>query len=77
MNLIPTPRWIMDEWFFDPNVHGILQNVIQMPTWHPQPSLSERPRHHGKKIHKTISHAIINCHFILLTHLPFIFLQNR
>jgi hypothetical protein len=33
MNLIPAPRWIMDEWFSKPKIHGILQNVIQMLTW--------------------------------------------
>jgi hypothetical protein len=28
MNLISTPRWIMDEWFFNLRIHGILQNII-------------------------------------------------
>jgi len=37
MNLIPVPRWIMDEWFSNPKIHSILQNVIQVLTRHPQP----------------------------------------
>jgi hypothetical protein len=35
MNLIPTPRWIMDEWLFNPRIHGILKNVIQVLIGHP------------------------------------------
>jgi hypothetical protein len=49
MNLIPTPRWIVDEWFYDPNIHGILQNVIQVLTWHPQPLLVKGPNIMEKK----------------------------
>jgi len=49
------PNSKMDKWFSDPNVHGILQNVIQMFTWHPQPLLAKRPKHHGRKIHATTS----------------------
>jgi len=45
MNLIPTPRWIVDEWFSNPSIHRILQNVIQMFTWHPNPPLAKGPRH--------------------------------
>ncbi len=57
----------MDEWFYDPNVHGILQNVIQVLAWHPWPSLAEGPKHHERKIHTIASRAIINHHLILLT----------
>ncbi len=41
MNLIPTLRWIVDEWLSNFKIHGILQNVIQVPTWHPRPLLVE------------------------------------
>jgi len=37
MNFILAPRWIMDEWFSNPRIHGILQNGIQVLAWHPQP----------------------------------------
>jgi hypothetical protein len=40
MNLIPTPRWIVDEWFSNSRIHGILKNVIQMLIRHPWPSLA-------------------------------------
>jgi hypothetical protein len=39
----------MDDWFSNPLIHGILQNVIQVLTWHPQPPLVEGQKHHGKK----------------------------
>jgi hypothetical protein len=55
MNLVPTPRWIMDEWFSNPKIHGILHDVIQVFTWHPWPVLVEGRRHHGRKIHTTAS----------------------
>jgi hypothetical protein len=55
MKLIPTPRWIMDEWFFNPKTHGILQNVIQVFTWHSWPLLVEGQNHHGRKIHTIAS----------------------
>jgi hypothetical protein len=29
----------MDEWFFNPIIHGILQNLIHMLTRHPWPHL--------------------------------------
>jgi len=67
MNFIPTQKWIMDKWFFDPNVHGILQNVIHMLTWHPRPLLAKRPKHHGRKIHATTSQIINNRYLILFT----------
>jgi hypothetical protein len=28
MNFILAPIWIVDEWLFDPSVHGILYNVM-------------------------------------------------
>jgi hypothetical protein len=49
MNLIPIPGWIVDEWFSNPNVHGILQNVIQELTWHLGPLLAEGSDIMGKK----------------------------
>jgi hypothetical protein len=55
MNLIPAPRCIMDEWFYNPIIHGILQNVIQVLTWHPRPLLVEGHNHLGRKIHATTS----------------------
>jgi hypothetical protein len=51
MNFIPTPRWIVDEWFSNPKIHGILQNVIQVFTLHPWPSFAKGPKHHGRKMH--------------------------
>jgi hypothetical protein len=66
MNFIPAPGWIVDEWFYDPKVHGILQNVIQVLTWHPRPSLVKGPKRHGRKIHATASWVITNHYFILL-----------
>jgi hypothetical protein len=51
MNLILAPRWIVDEWFFDPKIHGLLQNVIQVLIGHPWPPLASRQSHHGRKIH--------------------------
>jgi hypothetical protein len=29
MNFIPTLGWIVDEWFFDPNVHGTHDLCLQ------------------------------------------------
>jgi hypothetical protein len=55
MNHILVLGWIVDEWFYDPKVHGILQNVIQVLTWHPRPSLVKEPKCHGRKIHATAS----------------------
>jgi hypothetical protein len=55
MNLIPALKWIVDERFFDPNIRGILQNVIQVLTWHPWPLLVKGPIHHGRKIHAIAS----------------------
>jgi hypothetical protein len=49
MNLIPIPKWIVDEWFSNPSVHGILQNVIQMFTWRSRPPLAKGFKHHGNK----------------------------
>jgi hypothetical protein len=40
MNLVPTPGWIMDEWLFNPIIHGILQNVTQVFIRHPWPPLA-------------------------------------
>jgi hypothetical protein len=34
MNYIPTLGWIVDEWFSNPIIHDILQNVIQVLTRH-------------------------------------------
>jgi hypothetical protein len=34
-------RMILDEWFSNPRIHGILQNIIQMFTRHPWPSLAQ------------------------------------
>jgi hypothetical protein len=57
MNLIPSLRWRVDEWFPNPKIHGILQNVIQVaymaPTT-PMP-LVEGQNHRRKKIHATTS----------------------
>jgi hypothetical protein len=36
MNLILAIGWIVDEWFPKPIIHGILQNLIQVLTRHPQ-----------------------------------------
>jgi hypothetical protein len=66
MNLIPVLGWIVDEWFSNPNVHGILQNVIQVLTWHPQPLLAKGPRHHGRKIQTIAGQIIINHYLIFL-----------
>jgi hypothetical protein len=40
MTLISTPKWIVDEWLFN-IIHGILQNAIQVLTWHPWPLIVE------------------------------------
>jgi len=53
MNFIPTPRWIVNEWFFNPIIHGILHNVMQVLPRHPWPLLAQGQSHHGKKIHAT------------------------
>jgi hypothetical protein len=55
MNLILAPVWIVDEWLFNPKIHGILQNVIQVLAWHPWPPLAQGQSHHGSKIHITTS----------------------
>jgi hypothetical protein len=60
MKLIPSLRWIVDEWFYNPNIHGTLQNVIQVITWHPWPLFTKGPKHHGRKIHTTISQIMTN-----------------
>jgi hypothetical protein len=62
MYLIPTLGWIVDEWFFNPKIHSILQSVIQMLTLHPRPL----PIEGHKKIHATTSQVITNCYLILL-----------
>ncbi len=67
MNLIPTPRWIVDEWFFNPKIHDILQNVIQVLIGHPRPLLAQGQSHHGRKIHTIASQVITIRYFILLT----------
>jgi hypothetical protein len=69
MNFILAPGWIMDEWFSNLKVHGILQNVIKMLTWHPQPLFVEGPKHHGRKIHATSTQVIAN-HYLIL-HMVF------
>jgi hypothetical protein len=66
MNLILALGWIVDEWFSNPKIHGILQNVIQVLTWHPWPSFIKGQSHHGRKIHTTASQVITNRYFILL-----------
>jgi len=66
MNLILAPGWIVDEWFYNPRIHGILQNVIKVLTWHPQPLLAEGPKPHGRKIHALASWVSTNHYFILL-----------
>jgi hypothetical protein len=45
MNFISTPRWIVDEWFSNPKIHGILQNVIQVLTFHPRHPLVKGHKH--------------------------------
>jgi hypothetical protein len=45
MNLISIPGWIVDEWFSNPKIHGILQNVIQVLTFHPRHPLIEGHKH--------------------------------
>jgi hypothetical protein len=55
MNHISTPRWIVDECFLNPIIHGILQNVILVFTLHPWPLPIEGCKHHGKKIHAIAS----------------------
>jgi hypothetical protein len=54
MSLIRVLGWIVDGWFLNPKIHGILQNVIQVLTWHPQPPLAEGRNHHERKIHAII-----------------------
>jgi hypothetical protein len=67
MNLIPTPRWIMDESFFNHTKHDILKNVIHVFTSHPQSSFINRHKHNGKQIHAIASWIINNCYLILFT----------
>jgi hypothetical protein len=66
MNLIPIPRWIVDELFLNPRIHGILQNIIRVLTLHPQPSPTEGCKHCGKKIHAIAIQVIINHYLVLL-----------
>ncbi len=59
--------WIVNEWLSNPRIHGILQNLIQVLTWHPQLPLAKGQNHNGRKIHTTTSQVITNCYFILFT----------
>jgi hypothetical protein len=55
MNLILILGWIVDEWYFNTIIHSILQNVIQVLTWHPWSSFADAHNHHVRKIHATTS----------------------
>ncbi len=57
---------IVGEWFSNPIIHGILQIVIQVLTWHPRSPFVDGCSHHGRKILAITSRVIINRYFILL-----------
>jgi hypothetical protein len=57
----------MNEWFLNPRIHGILQNIIQVFIGHPQPLFAQGRSHHGRKIHAIASRIITNHYLILFT----------